>query len=246
MNDPMGGDAPVIQRAPARKAPPQKAKKKPAGNKRPPLTPRPMRDAMAEQEAYAAAPVRRNAPRPPTRPEGTRDATRESTRAGGVIVTGRDGEQLTRRRTSVGDKYYIDLSEVPPGWSYQWNPVTVLNKQIEDIIQGDLTMHENGWRAVPAHRFPGRWTPHGYEGQIVVDGLRLEERPASLTQEAKEEDTARAKALIRDRTDALRMTQKQLPGADVARARGQAGKMQMSIDPGLDIPLPQYELDEGN
>lgn len=239
MNDPMG-DAPQIQRAQTRK-PAKKASHKPA--KRPPLVPqsagRPRTEA--EDEAYAAAPVRRNAPRPPTRPEGTRDPVREPARSGGVIVMGRDGEELTRRRTAVGDKYHIDLSEVPHGWTYQWNAVTVFGKEVES----DLLMHENGWRAVPSSRFPGRWTPRGHDGQIVVDGLRLEERPASLTQEAKQEDTARAKALIRDRTDALRMTQKQLPGADVARARNNAGRMNMSIDPGLDIPLPQHELDEG-
>lgn len=239
MNDPMGGDAPHIQR---KKPGPKPGFKKAA--KRPPIMPKPMRDALVEDDAYAAAPVRRNAPRPPAR-EIPREPAREVARAGGVVVAGRDGEQLTRRRTSQGDKYHIDLSEVPAGWTYQWNSVTVLNKAMEDIVQGDLTMHNNGWRAVPAHRFPGRWTPHGYEGQIVVDGLRLEERPASLTAEAKAEDTMRAKSQVRDRTDALRMTQKQLPGSDVARMRGQGGKMQMSIDPGLDIPMPQHELDEG-
>lgn len=244
MTDPMGGDAPQITRAPQRKAPPKKAARKPA--KRPPLVPQQARRTVEEDEAYAAAPVRRNAPRPPSRPEGTRDTVREPSRSGGVVVAGRGGEQLTRRRTSVGDKYHLDLSEVPQGWSYQWNPVTILNQGVNEIVNSDLTMHENGWRPVPSTRFAGRWTPHGHVGDIVVDGLRLEERPLSLTQEAQAEDTARAKALIRDRTDALRMTQKQLPGANVARARGHAGEMRMSIDPGLDIPVPEHQIDDGS
>jgi hypothetical protein len=242
MNDPMGGDAPQIQRK--KPGPKPGAKRKSPG--RPPLVPPQARRTIEEDEAYTAAPVRRNAPRPPSRPEASRDTVREPSRSGGIVVAGRGGEQLTRRRTSVGDKYHLDTSEVPPGWSYQWNPVTVLGQGINEIVNSDLTMHENGWRAVPSTRFAGRWTPHGHVGDIVVDGLRLEERPLSLTIEAKEEDTARAKALIRDRTDALRMTQKQLPGANVARARGQAGEMRMSIDPGLDIPVPQHQLDDGS
>lgn len=243
MNDPMG-DAPQIQRAPARKAPAKKAQRKP--QKRPPLVPQQAKRQVYEDPddgAHAAAPVARNNPRPPTR-EANREAARASDRAGGVVVVGRDGEQLTRRHTSVGDKFHIEPSEVPHGWDYQWNSVTVHNKGMDEIIRGDLGMHRNGWRPVPSSRFPGRWTPEGFEGQIVIDGLRLEERPMSLSVEAKQEDTARAKALVRDRTDALRMTQKQLPGADVARARNNAGRMNMSIDPGLDIPLPQHELEE--
>ena len=138
------------------------------------------------------------------------------------------------------------MTEVPRGWSYQWNPVTVLNQHVSElIVQGDLQMHENGWRPVPASRHPGRWTPHGFEGHIVVDGLRLEERPASLTEEAQEEDTLRAKAQVRDRTDALRMTQKSLPGSQVARQRGHAGGMKMDIDPALDIPHPSRRIDDG-
>jgi hypothetical protein len=128
---------------------------------------------------------------------------------------------------------------------YQWNAVTVLNQGINEIVRGDLQMHENGWRAVPASRHPGHWAPPEHEGGIVVDGLRLEERPESLSREALEEDKSRAKALVRDRTDALRLTQQQLPGARQAANRGNAGQMRMSIDPGLDIPAPQHEMDDG-
>ena len=79
----------------------------------------------------------------------------------------------------------------------------------------------------------------------MVEGLRLEERPESLTKEAQLEDQMRAKAQVRDRTDALRLTQKSLPGSGEAARRGNAGAMKMSIDPGLDIPAPQHELDDG-
>lgn len=228
------GDEQEIRRAPPRAAQTRK-KKKPVRRAQP---------RAPEPEVRAEAPVRRNAPRPPTREESTRDTNREPARRGAVIAAGHNGEQLTRRRTAVGDKFEIPAHYVPLGWSYQWNAVTVLNQGIEEIVRGDLQMYENGWRPVPASRHPGHWTPSEYQGAIVVEGLRLEERPASLTQEALAEDKQRAGAQVRDRTDALRLTQKALPGANVASQRNQAGGMRMSIDPALDIPRPQHEIEE--
>lgn len=191
-----------------------------------------------EQEVRAApqrAPVR-SQNRTPTR-QPTRSAAKVSNRRG-AMVEGHNGEVLTRRRTQLGDRYAIPPHEIPEGWTYQWNQVTVLNKE----VGGDLIMHENGWRPVPASRHPGRWTAPGASGSIIVDGLRLEERPAALTQEALLEDRSRAKAQIRDQTDSLRLTQKKLPGSREARGRNMGGGMRMEIDPGLDIPLPQHQL----
>jgi len=206
------------------------------------------RVARVQPEVRAEAPVQRTNPRPAPRAEGTRDTARETTRRGAVVAVGHNGERLTRRRTATVDKFEVPAHFIPPGWSYQWNQVTVLNQGIQEIIKGDLQMFENGWRPVPASRHPGHWTPPEYDGAIVIEGLRLEERPASLTMEAMEEDKQRAKAQVRDRTDALRMTQAQLPGAGVARSRnnfaGPSMGMRMSIDPGLDIPTPEYPTEE--
>lgn len=231
MNDAMGGEAPVI-----RKAQPAKKKAVVKGVRRPPIKPQAI--------VHAEAAVSRQAPRPPSRSEGTRDTAREPARRGAVVVQSRTGETLTRRRTAVGDKYDVPKNEIPQGWDYQWNAVTVLGQGVDEIVRGDLQMHENGWRPVPANRHPGRWAPHGFEGAVIVDGLRLEERPESLGNEARAEDELRAKSQVRDRTDALRLTQKALPGADVASARNQAGGMRMSIDPALDIPRPEHEIED--
>jgi len=228
MNDPMGGDAPQITRAPRAK---MKKRKKNTRVTTAQAQPRP--------QAEAASVVRRSAPRPvPPRAEAARDTNRENPRDGAIVAVGRDGAHLTRRRIASGDPLDLPMSEVPHGWSYQWNPVTILNKPIGEIVQGDLLMYQNGWRSVPASRHAGRWTPVGYEGDIVVQGLRLEERPRSLTDEANREDQQIARALLRDRTDALRMTQKSLPGAGVAARRGNAGGLKMDIDFGADIPRP--------
>lgn len=236
-------DEPEIERA----VPPRARQTKVTGNKagkkkgsgRPPTVPR------AAEMARAEAPVRRNSPRPAPDREPTREMARENPRPGAVVVVSRTGERLTRRRIGTGDKFDVPLNERPRGWDYQWNPVTVLGQKIGEIVeQGDLQMMENGWRPVPASRHPGRWTPPGYEGSIVMEGLRLEERPMELSLEAKAEDEARAKAQVRDRTDALRLTQQNLPGAKVAKQRGQAGGMKMDFsDDGHDIPRPQHELE---
>lgn len=236
MNDPMGGEAPVIRRAPAKKKV-AKRSHNPGGKQRPRIEPQPI--------VHAEAAVQRQNPRPPTRSEGTRDVSRDPTRGGAVMVMGRNGETLTRRHTAVLDKFDVPLNEIPRGWDYQWNAVTILNKGMEEIIEGDRGMHANGYRPVPASRHDGRFAPHGFQGSIVLDGLRLEERPKTLGDEARAEDELRAKSQVRDRTDALKLTQRQLPGGDVSRARGHAGGMKMSIDPGLDIPRSSnYELED--
>lgn len=229
MNDAMDIDQPT--RKPAKKK-----------STRPPTVAK----AQPKPQAQAQAAPRRAAPRPvPPRAEAARDLVRESPRAGAVVALSRDGQRLTRRRIASGDPLDVPVNEIPQGWSYQWNPVAVLNKGINEILQGDLNMHANGWRPVPASRHPGRWTPVGYEGDIVMKDLRLEERPLSLTMEARAEDEMHARAQVRDRTDALKMTQKSLPGAGVARSRGQGGglKIDFSTNETDDIPRPQHEID---
>lgn len=201
--------------------------------------------AQPRQQAQAAPAARRASPRPvPPRAEAARDVARENPRPGAMVAMSRDGQRLTRRRIASGDPLDVPQNEIPTGWSYQWNPVTILNKGINEVMQGDLLMYQNGWRPVPASRHAGRWTPVGFEGNIVVEGLRLEERPQSLTDEAQAEDEAHARAQVRDRTDALKLTQKQLPGAGVARSRGNGGGLKIDFnDDGNDIPRPQHEID---
>jgi len=97
------------------------------------------------------------------------------------------------RPDSGGDIF--ERVKAPPGWVFQWNALTALNKELTEIHQNmSIDFYENGWRPVPASRFPGVYTPPGYEGAIIVKGMRLEERPSELTRQALREDEARAKA----------------------------------------------------
>jgi hypothetical protein len=185
-------------------------------------------------EAHASPPLRRQNPRPPPR-EQHREMTREPTRAASTMAIGRDGQELRRMRPDAGGDIF-ERVKAPPGWTLQWNAVTAVNKEVEEIHKGmAIDFYENGWRPVPASRYPGVWTPPGYEGAIIVKGMRLEERPIQLTQEAIREDEARAKAQLRDQTDSLRLTQSKLPGANAGRAQQVSG-MRMQIDKSFEVP----------
>lgn len=191
--------------------------------------------------AHAGPPLRRNNPRPPPR-EQVREPAREPSREASTVL-GRNGEELRRMRPDSGGDIF-ERVKAPTGWSYQWNAVTAVNKELSEIHQGSVVdMYENGWRPVPASRHPGVYTPPGYEGAIIVKGQRLEERPNELTRQALREDEARAKAQLRDQTDSLKLTQSKLPGANAGRAKDVSG-MRMSIDKTFEVPPDEdYELE---
>ena len=191
---------------------------------------------------HAGPPLRRNNPRPPPR-EQAREPAREPARTASTMVVGRDGQELRRMRPDAGGDIF-ERVKAPPGWSYQWNAITAVNKEVAEIHQGSIIdLYENGWRPVPASRHPGVWTPPGFEGAIILKGQRLEERPLALTLEARREDEARAKSQLRDQTDSLKLTQSKLPGANAGRAR-QASGMRMTIDKSFELPPDEnYELD---
>lgn len=188
----------------------------------------------------AAAPLRRNAPR--VAREAPRETAREPAREGAVMVTGRDGEVLTRRRAQVGDEFFVPPNEIPKGWTYQWNTFAITG---QEAVETQLQMHANGWRPVPATRHPGRWTAAGHKGAIIVKGLRLEERPIELTREAQAEDMTVARNQMRDQNEALKLTKKLPDGMAVGgKYRGTGADVRMQIDPGLDIPRPDHQFEE--
>jgi hypothetical protein len=166
-------------------------------------------------------------------------------RRGAMVAEGRNGEVLTRRRTQVGDPYHVPPNEIPDGWSYQWNPVTVTGKEVIDMQN---VMYENGWRPVPASRHQGRWTKPGHTGDIIVEGLRLEERPEALTEEALQEGEQKARQLIRDQSDILKLSKKMPEGFTMAnkgqQQRIRAGGINIQVDRSMEIAPGGYETAE--
>ena len=198
---------------------------------------RPRAEPADDMEA-GFEPAKHRAPsRQPAR-DATRDTMRVTPRRGAMVVTGRNGEQLTRRRTQMGDPYHVPENEIPEGWSYQWNPVTILN---EEVTRMQVLNYENGWRPVAPDRHPGRWTRPGASGDIIVEGLRLEERPEELTEEALTEETRKARQQVRDQTDSLRLSKKLPEGFQSnQRFRGTGADVRMSVDKSFEIPPGDY------
>ena len=176
---------------------------------------------------------------PPEWPEAKRDG----------VVYGRNGEVLTRSRVAGVDPFAIPPEIIPPGWVYQWNVVTVTGNADLVMDQG-MQMHENGWRAVPGDRHPGRFVPLGHTGAIIRGGMRLEERPKALNDQAAKEEYALAKQQMLDRDQSLMGGKANLRGSvsseitDRTRYRGAGADLRMSIDPGLDVPTPTHKLAE--
>jgi hypothetical protein len=203
--------------------------------------------AHGPTETQDSAPIRRRGARvTPTRRTIPREPTREPVRSAGVVTAlGRDGEVLSRKRTSVGDIFHIPRELIPEGWDFQWIPVSVTGNT-EIVLDQQLMMMENGWRPIMADRFPGRFMPPGHKGQIIRGGQGLYERPMSLTLEARAEDIRNAKQLISDRNESFKMTglKKNMPdGFEMSnRYRQAGGNIRLQIDPGLDIPSPQHQL----
>jgi hypothetical protein len=177
-----------------------------------------------------------------------RNQTRETTRGGArEDFIGRGGEALTRSRKGGTDPFHVPSEIVPEGWSYQWNAVTIYNNP--DLLIGQqMQMYENGWRPVPAERHPGRYVPVNKTGDIIRDGMRLEERPIGMTKQAKNEETAAAMQQMRDRDESLMGSKANVRGAmkngfemNSGRYRGTGGSLKMSIDPGVDIPAPSHK-----
>lgn len=201
--------------------------------------------ADIDDDVQAAAPQRAAVRRSP-RQSAPRDPGRDPTRSEAVVV-GRDGEVLSRKRTATGDIFAIPADMIEPGWEFQWCAVTVVGNS-EILLDQNLMMAENGWRPVPADRFPGRFMPANHKGSIVRGGQMLMERPKVLCDQARSEDIRAARQLISDRNESLKLTgvkKNMADGFEMGRRyRGTGGDVRLSIDPALDIPAPQHQLAE--
>jgi hypothetical protein len=92
------------------------------------------------------------------------------------------------------DEFYVDPASVPSGWSYEWKRHTILNKE-DPSYQVD-TMRR-GWTPVPANRHP-EMMPTGWSGDTIDrKGMRLYERPATVTDHFKARDLSKARDQVR-------------------------------------------------
>jgi len=127
-----------------------------------------------------------------TRPE-TRETLPEARPTDRPVIYGRDGEVLSRRSSDMIDPQALPAEIVEAakrdGFEYEWKNSMVLGRQVDSYV---ARMLDNGWRPVPASRMPGRFTSADSADCIQFEGQVLMERPASLCEQAREEDRKKA------------------------------------------------------
>jgi hypothetical protein len=144
----------------------------------------------------------RAAPRPPQR------------------VPQRDAALIEEEEDS-GGPFQVDAAAIPDGMSYEWRRVTYAGK--EDV-RHQARAHRRHWTPVPKKRHPeivGREAAtKDPEGAIIVDGLMLMERAATLTRDAAGLRDARAKERVQNQVKSLKLT----PEGQLPRVRVEAKK----------------------
>lgn len=158
--------------------------------------------ASAAQDTVASAPLQSETPAAPEAPQ------REELRADGPRsgeVRAEDPRAEAERIAaewfshldSLGphkDKYYVDPTKIPDGWSYEWRTYTVVGKENPQYM---VQLQRARWRPVPARRHP-ELMPSGYDpdAAILIDGMMLMERPAAITEYQRARDKRDANAPI--------------------------------------------------
>lgn len=141
--------------------------------------------------------------RPPLRPQP------ESVRDGGIRVK-------TRRKGGGNQAGELDVPEQyrQPGIDYQWIRESVYGKEEPSYVS---SMFENGWEPVQLADMPS-FGAQGSQGVVRKDGAVLCWRPLELTQEAREEDYARAVGQVRGNVQQM-LTTDPAKGLPVAGAK---------------------------
>jgi hypothetical protein len=149
------------------------------------------------------------------------------TERGRVIVIGRDGKPISRIGESGGaDPYDIPKNEIPKGWGYQWCAETVYNAPQSAAM---MDFKQKQWTPVPQDRHPTIPVRQG--------GLILMERPQLLTDEARNEEVAKAKLQLRTNIEQFEPAAGLRATGGIRKGRGQ------SVDADGVAP-PVLELEE--
>ena len=118
-------------------------------------------------------------------------------------------EEIRKHRSGLDldstDRFAIDTSIVPDGWSYEWKRKTIYNQE-DPAYQ--IRLADGGWTPVPANRDArhAALMPFGNFATIERDGMILMERPKELTDEAKDIEYRRARNQVRAKEAQLSAT----------------------------------------
>lgn len=94
------------------------------------------------------------------------------------------------------DEFYIDPSDIPDGWDYEWKTKYVMGQEQATQM---LAYRRAGWEEVPTSRHPS-FMPLGTDMPFIErKGMVLMERPKEITEDARAMDLRRARAQVRQK-----------------------------------------------
>ena len=94
------------------------------------------------------------------------------------------------------DEFFIDPSDIPEGWAYEWKRKTVLGAE-DPAYQ--VALARAGWEAVPTSRHPSYMPISGDYPYIERKGMILMERPLEITEEARNAELRKARQQVRQK-----------------------------------------------
>lgn len=98
------------------------------------------------------------------------------------------------------DEFYINPDDVPDGWAYEWKRKTVLGAE-DPAYQ--VALARAGWEPVPASRHPSYMPMDGHYATIERKGMILMERPAEISEEARNKELRKARLQVRNKEEQL-------------------------------------------
>lgn len=144
-------------------------------------------DSMEQVEKYVSRPDVRSEMR------GEDSKARAARRA--AEIRGHIGEM-----NDGTDEFFIDVSIIPEGWSYEWKRKTLWGQE-----DASYTVHlaRMGWEPVPSSRHP-EMMPSGWaHNTIERKGLILMERPSEVVDEARNIERRKARSQVRAKEEQL-------------------------------------------
>jgi len=130
--------------------------------------------------------------RPPMRSEDPRRDAAERAKQIMEHIAGDFGEQA--------DIFYIPPDIIPEGWSYEWKEYLVYGKT-DPTRQVELA--RTGWEPVESKRHPELMPGDSKEPWILRKGMRLMERPAQITEMARNHEMRAAREQMRAKKEQL-------------------------------------------
>ena len=144
------------------------------------------------EEAFEPEPPVRAPSRPEMRPTMREEDPRtRAARRSAELRDHRGGDM-----SEGSDDFYIDLGDIPAGWTYEWKRKLVLGAEDPAYM---VALARAGWEAVPTSRHPSYMPNSGNYPTIERKGMLLMERPTEITDDARDHERFKARNQVRQK-----------------------------------------------